>query len=159
MPYRPSPPAAIALGLAAIAVVAIGAIASLTIGRHFAAKVNGSVTADATAVGTFSFAVNECASGHAFVPGFFGADLRGGGGQALRVVDTGDDARLWLYPRGGGHHPLGIDKQSCSEWDVLVDWAHVTVNRVKTVSGHVRVTCVTGGGKLTAHVDFEHCAL
>lgn len=42
---------------------------------------------------------------------------------------SGDDARLWLYP-GGGREPL-----------------------------HVRVACAAGGGKVTADVHFERCAL
>ena len=80
------------------------------------------------------------------------------GGLALRVAGSGDAARLWLFPQGGRQGALTIDKPSCSQWDVQVDWAHQTVNRVNTVSGHVRVRCTAGGGKVTADVRFERCA-
>jgi hypothetical protein len=146
---------AVAVFLAAV----IGPVAGLFIARRSGEEVTGRVGADRTPVGTFSFAVTECASGHAFVPGFFGADLRGGNGYHLRVADTGDDAQLWLYPRGGRTGAIELRKRDCSEWDVLIEWAHVTVNRVHTVSGHVQVACAVGGGKVTAHASFQRCAL
>ena len=151
--------ATLTVAISIVVVAAAGSVGGLMLSRRFAEKAGGSVKVDGTSAGTFSFQVKECASGHAFVPGFFGADLRSGTGKALRVVDSGEEARLWLYPPPPGRGPLGIDKPSCSRWDVLVDWTHVTVNRVKTVSGHVRVDCAVGGGKLTADVDFERCAL
>jgi hypothetical protein len=145
-------------------------------------RVTGVVRAQRTPVGSFAFAVDDCASGHAFVPGFFGVDLRGqspdqgqgrdqdqgqrqgqrqGRGKTgfdLRVVGSGDDAQLWLYPPGAKSGAIPIGKADCARWDVLVDWAHVTVNRVQTVSGHLRATCAIGGGNLTADVDFVRCA-
>jgi hypothetical protein len=126
--------------------------------RRTGEKVSGSVVADATPVGTFSFGPGDCASGQAFVPGFFGVDLRGEGGFDLRVVGSGDDAELWLYPKGVQTGAIQIHKHDCSEWDVRVEWAGVTVNRVSTVSGHVMVACAIAGGKFTAVVDFERCA-
>ncbi|HEY7372112.1 MAG TPA: hypothetical protein VIF57_08145 [Polyangia bacterium] len=146
-------------GIGVVVVAVAGSLVGLMLSRRFAERVAGRVTADGTSVGTFASPVKDCASGHAFVPGFFGADLRSGTGELLRVVDSGDGARLWLYPPAPGQGPLGIGKADCSRWDVLVDWTHVTVNRVKTVSGHVRVDCAAGGGKVTADVDFERCAL
>jgi len=72
-------------------------------------------------------------------------------------VDSGDDAQLWLYPPGAKRGAFPIGKSDCQRWDVLVDWAHVTVNRVHTVSGHVHVTC-EAHGHVTADVDFTRCA-
>jgi hypothetical protein len=126
-------------------------------------KVSGTVRAQGTPLGSFAFFVDDCASGHAFVPGFFGAELRGRGFD-LRVVGSGDDAQLWLFPpsaqrdarAGVGAIPIG--KPNCARFDVLVDWAHVTVNRVNTVSGHVHVACTVGGGNVTADADFTRCA-
>ena len=141
-----------------VVVAALGAVGGVAISRRAGERVSGSVKADGTSVGTFSFGVNDCASGHAFVPGFFGADLRGGYSNSLRVVGSGDQARLWLYPPVSGSPALGIGKANCSRWDVFVDWAHVTVNRVNTVSGHVRVDCKAGGGTVTADVEFARCA-
>jgi hypothetical protein len=151
--------ATVTLGISMVVVAAIGAAAGVAISRRAGERVSGRVTSEATSVGSFSFSVNDCASGEAFVPGFFGADLRGEGSADLRVVDSGAGARLWLYPQASGRPALGIGKQSCTAWDVLVDWAHVTVNRVKTVSGHVHVRCAVGGGTVTADVTFERCAL
>ena len=154
-----------------VVVSAVGAGAGVLMARRNGEKAGGSVIADGTPVGTFSFGVTDCASGQAFVPGFVGVDLRGSGsgqmpgsgegegGFDLRVVGTGDDAELWLYPKGSTTGAIQIRKRDCSEWDVRVDWAGVTVNDVKTVSGHVMVACAIGGGKLTAVVDFERCAL
>jgi hypothetical protein len=127
-------------------------------------RVTGLVRAQGTLVGSFAFAVNDCASGHAFVPGFFGVDLRGQrpgqskAGFDLRVVGSGDDAQLWLYPPGAKSGAIPIGKADCAPWDVFVDWAHVTVNRVQTVSGHLHAACTVGGGNLTADVDFVRCA-
>jgi hypothetical protein len=152
--------ATVTLGISMVVVAALGAVGGALISRRGAEKIAGRVSATGTSLGSFSFRVDDCASGQAFVPGFFGADLRAEGrAGALRVVDSGDGARLWLYPPASGQPALGIGKQSCSRWDVRADWAHVTVNRVKTVTGHVHVTCAVGGGQVTADVDFERCAL
>jgi hypothetical protein len=145
--------------IAVIVLAAVGATAGIVISRRSAERVTGKVTAEKTAAGTFSFSVNDCASGAAYLPGFFGVDLRSREGYALRVVDSGEGARLWLYPKPGEGGAIGISKPHCAQWDVLVDWAHLIVNRVKTVSGHVNVTCNVGGGTVAAHVDFARCAL
>ena len=89
---------ALAVGIFLAAVV--GPVAGLLIARRSGETLTGRVGADGTAVGTFSFAVTECTSGQAFVPGFLGADLRGSNGYDLRVAGSGDEAQLWLYPRG-----------------------------------------------------------
>lgn len=140
-----------------IAVAVGGSMVGVTLARR-GAKLSGGVTADGTSVGTFKFNANGCASGHGIVPGFFGAELHSASGYALRVVDTGPHARLWLYGRSPTQPALGIGQPSCTEWDVRVDWAGITVNRIKAVNGHVNVTCAVGGGTVTAHVTFERCA-
>jgi hypothetical protein len=130
----------------------------LCLQRRAQEKVSGVVHAHGTPVGSFAFAVDDCASGQAFVPPFFGVDLRGRGQFDLRVTGSGDDARLWLYPPGVKKGAVAIDRFACTRFDVLVDWAHVTVNRVDTVSGHLHVTCAVGAGDLTADADFTRCA-
>lgn len=135
--------------------IAFGVVRAVRAAR---ARVSGSVRAAGTPAGSFSFAVDNCASGHAFVPGFFGADLRGGGQFDLRLVDSGDDAQLWLFPPGGKRGATLYAKADCGRWDVLNDWTNLMVNRVRTVSGHVHVTCDGRLGSLTADVDFARCA-
>lgn len=142
-----------------VVVMGVGAGAGVLMARHTEERVGGSVIADGTPVGTFSFGVNDCASGQAFEPGFFGVELRGEAETHLRVVGTGDDAELLLYPQGVHSGAIKIHKTDCTEWDVRIDRAGVTVDDVSTVSGHVMVACAIGGGKLTAVVDFERCAL
>jgi hypothetical protein len=141
-----------------VAIAAIGVAIAVLMARHGAMKVSGTVSADGTSIGTFSFDTNDCASGAASVPSFLGADLRAQAGYDLRVAGSGDGARLWLFSQGGRQGSLTIDKPSCSQWDVRADWAHQTVNRVNAVSGHVRVNCTAGGGKVAADVRFERCA-
>ena len=141
-----------------VAVMGVGAGAGVMMARRAEERAGGSVIADATPVGTFSFGVNDCASGEALERGFFGVELRGEADCALRVVGTGDDAELWLYPQGVHSGAIQIRKDDCTEWDVRVDRAGVTVDDVSTVSGHVLVACAIGGGKLTAVADFERCA-
>ena len=130
--------------------------------RRAQEKVSGTVRAQGTPLGSFAFYVDDCASGHAFVPGFFGAELRGRGTFDLRIVGSGDDAQHWHFPpgarRSAGAGAIPIGKPACTRFDVLVDWAHVTVNRVNTVSGHVHATCRAGGGNVTADADFVRCA-
>ena len=76
------------------------------------------------------------------------------------MAESGDNARLWFYSQGGKQGSVTVGKQHCSQWDVFVDWAHMKVNRVSTVSGHVRVNCAAmGGGTVKADVTFERCAL
>jgi hypothetical protein len=126
--------------------------------RRAAEQVSGRVQATGTAVGSFTFTVDDCASGHAFVPGFFGADLRGDAKYDLRLVGSGDDAQLWLYPPDAQRGAILFGKADCATWEVRNDWAHVTVNRVDTVSGHVHVRCEGPRGGLAADVEFVRCA-
>jgi len=147
-----------AFALLGVAIAAIGITLGVLMARHGAMRAAGSVTAESTSIGSFSFDANDCASGAAFVPSFLGADLRAQGGYGLRIAGSGDSARLWVFSQGGKQGSLTIDKPSCSQWDVLVDWAHQTVNRVNTVNGHVRVKCTAGGGTVKADVHFERCA-
>ena len=138
-------------------VACVGVAITVLMLRHGAMKVGGRVTAEGTSIGDVSFSPNDCASGAASVPPYLGANLRGENGYGLRVVDSGDKARLWVFAQGG-KGALTIDKVSCSQWDVVVAWAHATVNRVSAVNGHVRVTCAAGGGTVKANVTFERCA-
>lgn len=152
---RPSTARVLLFGLVAAAAVAGG---TLLLFRRAAEQVSGQVQATGTAAGSFTFTVDDCASGHAFVPGFFGADLRGGAQYDLRLVGDSDDAQLWLYPPGAKRGAVLFGKGDCAAWDVRNDWAHVTVNRVNTVSGHVHVRCQGPRGSLAADVEFVRCA-
>lgn len=145
--------------VALVVVAAAGAALGVLMARRGQAKVSGTVVADKTSIGDFHFAVNVCESGAALVPPFLGVGLRGPDGYAMRVADSGDSARIWLYSQGGKHGALQIGKRSCSQWDVIVDWAQVTRNRVNAVNGHLRIACAVGGGKVTADVTFALCAL
>jgi hypothetical protein len=137
-------------------VVCVGVVIAVLMARHGAMKLGGRVSAEGTSIGEISFTPNDCASGAAFVPPYLGANLRGEGGYGLRVVDSGDKARLWVFAQGG-KGALTIDKVACSQWDVVVAWAQATANRVNAVNGHVRVTCAAGGGTVKANVTFERC--
>jgi hypothetical protein len=152
----------VTFGIILAVVAAVGAVVGVWISRRAAGRASGSVKSESTSVGTFSFGVNACASGQTLAPVFFGVELRGvgpgAGAAALRVVDSGDRARLWLYPPISGTGALGIGKASCVRWDVRVDAVDATVSRAKAVSGHLRVDCNVGGGRVTADVDFARCA-
>ena len=148
----------IAFALLGVAIAAIGVMIGVLMARHGAMKVGGKVDVEGTSLGTFWFGANDCESGAAFVPPDLGANLRAEGGYGLRVVGSGDKARLWVFSQGGKQGALTIDKGNCSEWDVAVDWAHKTANRVSMVNGHVRVQCSVGGGTVKANVTFERCA-
>ena len=136
-----------------LAVIAgVGVVVGVLMARRGGMKVSGTVTSDGTSIGNIWFGVNDCESGAAMEPSFFGVGLRGKDGFAMRVVDTGDKARIWLYSQGGRQGALHLDKQHCAQWDVLVD-------RAKGGSGHVRIACAAGGGNVKADVSFERCGM
>lgn len=144
--------------LIVVAIAAVGVAIAVLMARHGATKVGGRVSVEGTSIGSFSFGPNDCVSGAAYVPPYLGANLAAEGGFGLRVVDSGDRARLWVFSQGGRQGALTIDKANCSQWDVAVTWAHETANRVSKVNGHVRVTCAVGGGTVNANLTFERCA-
>ena len=148
----------VAFALFGVVVAVVGVGIGVLLMRHGAMKLSGSVSVEGTSIGSFSFRANDCSSGAASVPQYLGANLRAEGGYGLRVVESGDRARLWVFSQGGKQGALTIDKGNCSQWDVVVEWAHATVNRVSAVNGHVRVTCAAGGGTVKANVTFERCA-
>ena len=106
-PRRASTARVLLLGFVAAAVVAGG---TLLLFRRAAEQVSGNVQTTGTAVGSFTFRVDDCASGHAFVPGFFGANLRGGARYDLRLVGSGDDAQLWIFPPGAARGAIPFGK-------------------------------------------------
>jgi hypothetical protein len=156
----PEPGRASRARLLLAALLVLGAVAAgpIVLVRRAREQVSGNVRAAGTAVGSIAFTVDDCASGHAFVPGFFGADLRGGQRFDLRLEGSGDDAQLWLFPPGAKRGAVSFGKADCARWDVVNDWAHVIVNRVSTVSGHVHVSCDGPRGELVADVEFARCA-
>ena len=124
-----------------------------TVGEKF----GGHVSVSGSVFGSFEFDVTDCDSGASYVPQFFGADVKSET-QKLRIYGSGDDAYLALW-QPQGKQTMEVSRQSCSRWDVLVDWAHVRVNRVDTVSGHLHVDCaLPQGGKLVADAEFSRCA-
>jgi hypothetical protein len=151
-------PSTTAFAILLIAIASIGAVVGVLMGRHGRVKASGTVVADRTAIGSFSFGVNDCEAGTAMVPSFMGAALHGEGDYSMRVVDTGDKARIWLYSQGGRQGSVAITKTRCVQWDVVVASAHTTINRVEAVNGHIRIACAVGGGSVKADVNFERCA-
>jgi hypothetical protein len=133
-------------------IAAVGAGVGVLMARRGGMKVSGTVATDGTSIGTIWWAVNDCESGRAMEPSFFGVGLRGKDGFAMRVADTGDNARIWVYSQGGRQGALQLSKQNCARWDVLVD-------RAKGGSGHVRIACTAGGGTAKADVSFERCGM
>jgi len=143
-----------------IVVAAVGAGIGVLMVRHAGVKVSGSVKVDKTTIGSFSYNVNDCASGWVAIGARNDCTRGAPGGYALRALDSGDKARLWFFSQGGKQGSVAVGKQHCAKWDVSVDSANAKVNRVSTVSGHVRVDCAAmGGGTLKADVTFERCAL
>ena len=126
--------------------------------RHaFGEQFSGQVAVSNSVFGTFDFQVMDCDSGASYVPQFFGADVKAEGRQ-LRIYNSGDDAMLVLW-RPGSKETIEIGRNACSRWDALVEWAHVRVNQVSTVSGHLHASCaLPGGGSLVADTDFARCA-
>jgi len=133
-------------------IAAVGAVVGVLMARRGSMKVSGTVATDGTSIGHIWFAVNDCESGEAMEPRFFGVGLRGKDGFAMRVVDSGDNARIWLYSQGGRQGALHVGKPNCAQWDVLVD-------RANGGSGHVRIACTAGGGNVKADVSFERCGM
>jgi hypothetical protein len=152
-------PSTVTLAIVLFVVAVAGALVGVKLARRGRERVLGSVVAERTPIGTFSFNADDCASGPAVATPFFGADVRGEG-YTLRVVESGPKARLWFYPQTG-RPAMALGKDDCTEWDVQVVSTDVTVNGVKTVSGHVNVTCTVnrGAGKVTAFLTFEHCGM
>ena len=158
-PVKPAASRRAVLVLLGIVVLAltIGGGGFLLLRGAFAEQFSGQVAVSNSAFGSFSFQVTDCDSGASYTPPFFGADLKADG-QQLRIYNSGDDASLALW-RPGTKQTMDVGRNACSRWDVLVDWAHVRVNQVATVNGHLHVTCtLPGGGALVADAEFTRCA-
>jgi hypothetical protein len=143
---------------AIVVTVAVVAFAASLFLRGTHARVRGGVHARDTGFGDVQFQVSDCVSGEAFVPGFFGVELRDRGGHSLRVVGTGLEAQLWLYPPGSTKGAIPFGWNDCPSFDVKVRWAQSAVNRVHAATGRVHATCGSGMGRLSADVDFARCA-
>ncbi len=141
-----------AFAILLVVIAGVGVVVGVLMARRGGMQASGTVAADGTSIGTIWFAVNDCESGEAMEPSFFGVGLRGKDGFAMRVANTGDNARIWVYSQGGRQGALHLDKQHCAQWDVVVD-------RAKGGSGHVRIACAAGGGNVKADVSFERCGM
>jgi len=139
-----------------IVLVAGAALTGLLVFGYARETVNGKVRAEGTSLGSFTFAVSECASGR---PPGLSVELRSNQQFELSVWGSGDGAVLSLHERGrtSGSIEIEIRKQDCSHWDVLVEHADSVSNGVRLVKGHLRVGCTPGGARVTADVEFANC--
>ncbi len=122
-------------------------------------RVDGKVVAEGEPLGTFTAPLDECSSGDAFTPEFFGADLRASSPAAhVQVQGSGDGATVVVGgPRGDEPH-LDLTKAECTKFDVFVEWGNAEVNDVDTVQGRVHVDCApAGGGRVRIDAEFEAC--
>jgi hypothetical protein len=145
------------LAIALVVVAVVGVAGGVILGRRSKTIVQGTVVAEGTSVGTFSFVVEHCLSGQTLQPKFFGVDLRAEGGFAVSVVGSGDGGHLRLFSQGGRQGSIVIAKHLCSQWDVRVERPPSALDRAKGMSGHVNVMCNAGGGTMKANVVFERC--
>jgi hypothetical protein len=128
--------------------------------NHHDEVVNGTVRAEGTPIGSFSFVPDDCASGHEL--GFWGAEVRAQGGYKLRIVGSADSAELQLYPRGSQIGVIRARKDHCLTWDIDLQWAHGTVGPRRgagkdMMDGHARATCRAGDGRFTVDLQFANC--
>jgi hypothetical protein len=122
-------------------------------------RVDGKVVSEGGPLGTFSAPIDECRSGAAFVPQFFGVDLKAESPVAhVQVQDSGDKATVVVGGPQGEEPHLDLTKAECSKFDVFVEWGNAEVNDVSTVEGRVHIDCApAGGGRVRVDAEFKAC--
>jgi hypothetical protein len=120
-------------------------------------KASGTASAKGGALGTWTSAADDCHSGHAFLPGFFGADVTTENGARIRVLAEEQGGMLLVWPPGA-KEPVPILRTMCSTLDIHVEWGSAEVNDVKTVEGRLGAACtLPDGSEFSAKLEFEAC--
>ncbi len=77
----------------------------------------------------------------------------------MRVIGSGPKSSLVVYAPDDDERSFHVTDQSCSTWNVHVEWANARVNGVHAVTGHLHVACPRpGGGTTHVDADFTRCS-
>lgn len=97
------------------------------------------------------FVLDSCRSGQ--VRGFVGVELVATDGRRLAVVQTPTgSADVAVLPAGGD---TGTRVPDCGAFTVADQ--HSTINDVKNVEGHAKLSCSANGHTVTGNVTFANC--
>ena len=122
-------------------------------------RIDGRIESTGGTLGSWSASFEECRSGDAFHPEFFGVDLRAGSPGAHVQVQGGDSSATVVVggPAGAGSS-VDLTSADCSLFDVLVESGNAEVNDVHSVEGRLHVDCTApGGGRIKIDADFKAC--
>ncbi|MBI5489770.1 MAG: hypothetical protein HY905_20720 [Deltaproteobacteria bacterium] len=147
--------------IAIIVVVALAAASGLAYFIWYMAwsRVEGRVESTGGVLGTWSASFDECRSGDAFHPSWFGVDLRAGSPSAHVQVQGGDARAKVVVSGAAGDEPyVNLTKAGCATFDVLVESGSAEVNDVDAVQGRVHVDCTAAdGGRIRIDAEFKAC--
>ena len=147
--------------IAIIVVLALAAASGLAYFIWYMAwsRVDGRVESTGGTLGTWSASFDECRSGDAFHPSWFGVDLRAGSPTAHVQVQGGDARAKVVVSGAAGDEPyVNLTKDACATFDVFVVSGNAEVNDVDAVQGHVHVDCTAAdGGRVRVDAEFKAC--
>ncbi len=162
--------------VAAVFAVGVGMLIWFTAWEHL----DGQVQLHGSKLGDRIYLLEDCVSGDAFLPPFFGVDI---------ILDAQRNERLRLYkiershtvvqsgPPGsapfkkisaqwvlefqapaslGGVYTLTAD--TCSRFETTLGWSKAEFNDVEAVDGRLSAECtLQDGGRIVADVSFSNC--
>jgi len=122
-------------------------------------RVDGKVVSAGGPLGTWSASFDECRSGDAFTPDFFGVDLHTASPRVHVQVQGGNAKATVVVGSPAGDEPhVDLTREVCSKFDVSVSWGNSEVNDVDTVEGTVHLDCAPpGGGHIQLDAEFKSC--
>jgi hypothetical protein len=122
-------------------------------------RVDGKIVSSGGPLGSWSASFDECRSGDAFTPDFFGVDLLTASPRVHVQVQGGDAKATVVVGSPAGDEPhVDLSREVCSKFDVSVSWGNAEVNDVDTVEGAVHLDCApSGGGRIQLDAEFKSC--
>ncbi len=164
----PAPPGAKPNVFGAIIGVALLVVVPLVVmfGLSECGSAEGRVAVSGGPHGEWTFVPTGCASMQPY--GSMGANLHGDGhndGAVYVTLDHVEGHRVELEVPGSCRNADGTDctvfpvpRAACSTYDVSLDYNGVTVNDVRLVEGHVRLSCaLEDGTRVEGAIEFDGC--
>lgn len=132
----------------------------LLIWAYATEKLEGSGRASGLVLGgTWGGDVEDCASGEAYTPEFFGVDVFISGHRVRALPGKRLERKLLVFVSGKDQDSVTfLGANECPTLDIEMEWSGTEINDVDAIDGSIDAECaLPDGSTLALHTKFSNC--